>query len=282
VSAEHAEPSPAMEPASTIEAVRRLYRRIATLPGLGPGPRTDAAFTELVRLATTQAPVGTERQVLADPEIRALAPHLQRLCCEAEIELERSWAARIVASRDPGQELRDFPYYDNYRRLTRLEHHTVAGLTIIRPRRVAFVGSGPLPLTSMLLAERHWVQVDNIDVDPDATRRALALTAALKVPRLRFHTADVLDHVDFDDYDVVWLAALVGLDGQYKRRVLAHLFEHLRPGALLLARSAHSLRTLLYPPLPVDDLGGFQPLVVLHPYTDIVNSVVIAQKPGPV
>lgn len=281
MSAEPGEPASMREPASTIEAVRRLYQQIATLPGLAPGPRTDAPFTELVRLVTTPTPVSTQRQVLADPQVQALTPHLQRLCCEAEAELERSWAARIIARHDPGQELRSFPYYDHYRRLTRLEHHLVAGLTA-PPQRVAFIGSGPLPLTSILLAQQYRVQVDNIDIDPDATRRALAVTAALGTHRLQFHTADVLDHASFGGYDTVWLAASVGLDRRHKRQVLAHLSEHLRPGALLLARSAHSLRTLLYPPLPVDDLGNFQPLVVLHPYTDIVNSVVIAQKPGPV
>jgi hypothetical protein len=48
-----------------------LYQQIATLPGLAPSPRTDAPFTELLRLVTSPAPVVTERQVLADPEIRA-------------------------------------------------------------------------------------------------------------------------------------------------------------------------------------------------------------------
>ena len=48
-----------------------MYQQIATLPGLAPSPRTDAPFTEPLRLVTSPAPVGTERQVLADPEVRA-------------------------------------------------------------------------------------------------------------------------------------------------------------------------------------------------------------------
>lgn len=51
-------------------------------------------------------------------------------------------------------------------------------------------------------------------------------------------------------------------------------------GALVIARSAHGLRTLLYPHLPVSLLGGFRPLAAPRPYTDIVNSIVIAEKSG--
>jgi SAM-dependent methyltransferase len=259
--------------------VRRLYRRIAALPDLAPGPLTDAAFTELVRLTTAPSSTDTQRAVLADPNVRALTPHLRRLCGAAEYELERRWATRVVASTDPGVELRAFPYYDNYRRLTRLEYHTVTGLTGARPARVAFVGSGPLPLTSVLLGARYRVRVDNIDIDPAATRSAGQLADALRANRLRFHTADILDHHDFAAYDAVWLAALVGRDDAHKRTVLAHLFDQLRPGTLLLARSAHGLRTLLYPSLTLEDLGDFEPLAVLHPYSEIVNSMVVARKP---
>jgi hypothetical protein len=39
---------------------------------------------------------------------------------------------------------------------------------------------------------------------------------------------------------------------------------------------------LLYPPLELRDLAGFRPLIVLDPYTDVVNSLVIAEKPSEV
>jgi len=51
---------------------------------------------------------------------------------------------------------------------------------------------------------------------------------------------------------------------------------------MVLARSAHSLRTLLYPVLDVGDggPGGLDPVAVLHPHTDVVNSVVLARVPA--
>ncbi|HEX4102664.1 MAG: nicotianamine synthase family protein [Pseudonocardiaceae bacterium] len=85
---------------------------------------------------------------------------------------------------------------------------------------------------------------------------------------------------DVADYDMVCLAVMVGPHPKDKTRVIKHLYRHMKPGALLLARSAHSLRTLLYPPLALSDLAGFRPLVVLNPYTEVVNSLVVAQKPA--
>jgi nicotianamine synthase len=89
----------------------------------------------------------------------------------------------------------------------------------------------------------------------------------------------VLACTDVADYDMVCLAAMVGPHPGDKTRVIKHLYRHMKPGALLVARSAHSLRTLLYRPLALSDLAGFRPLVVLNPHTEVVNSLVVAEKP---
>jgi nicotianamine synthase len=214
------------------------------------------------------------------PDVRRIIPGLRSLCSAGEVELERVWTRRIIASRDPQRELREFPYFANYEQLTRLEHHAMLGVTGRIPRRVLFVGSGPLPLSSLLLASRHGhTKIDNIDIDPEATRLAARLATVLDVSSLRFRCADVLACTDVADYDMVCLAAMVGPHPEDKTRVIKHLYQHMKPGALLLARSAHSLRTLLYAPLALCDLAGFRPLAVLNPYTEVVNSLVVAEKP---
>jgi nicotianamine synthase len=259
----------------------RLHRVLSATPELSPTAPTNAAFEELVALATSTGDDEVEQQILADPHIRRIVPGLRSLCAAGEVELEHAWARRIVASRDPHRELRAFPYFGNYDHLTRLEYHTVLGITGYAPRRMLFVGSGPLPMTSLLLAIRHGHgEIDNIDVDPEAAWLATEVAGALGISGLRFRCADVRACTDVADYDMVCLAALVGSNSDDKSRVMAHLYQHMRPGALLLARSAHSLRTLLYPPLELRDLAGFRPLIVLDPYTDVVNSLVIAEKPG--
>ena len=49
------------------------------------------------------------------------------------------------------------------------------------------------------------------------------------------------------DFDVVFLAALVGIDTCSKLAILKELAKRLKPGTLVVARSAHGLRSVLYP-----------------------------------
>jgi nicotianamine synthase len=259
-----------------------LHRKLSALPTLSPNAQTNALFSELVRLATSPEGDQVAGDVLADPKIRRIASQLRDLCAAGEIELERAWARCIIASHDPQRELRDFPYLTNYEQLTRLEHYGLLALTGGGSRkRMLFVGAGPLPLSSLLLASQHnHAEIDNLDVDPEAAWLAARVADVLRIRSLRFRCADVLSYTDIAGYDTVCLAALVGVNPDVKSRVIKHLYQHMKPGALLLVRSAHSLRTLLYPPLNPSDLAGFRPLAVLHPYTEVVNSLIVAQKPA--
>ena len=266
--------------AAVVEQVVALHDALLARPHLAPEPTTNELFGRLVALAVDPVAARDADAVLGDPTVARLLPSLRRLCADGEFELERSWARRVVAHPDPGAELARFPYHQNYGDLTRLEHHTVAGVTSSPVRRVLFIGSGPLPLTSLLLAEHYGCAVDNLDREPDAVRLGADLAAALGRTGLRFRRGDVLDGrdgYDWERYDLVYLAALAGLDAAAKHDLLEHLGRRLRSGTLVLARSAHSLRGLLYPVLDPDDLPGLRTLAVVHPHTDVVNSVIVAE-----
>lgn len=53
--------------------------------------------------------------------------------------------------------------------------------------------------------------------------------------------------LDLAGFDLVYLAALVGSSQRDKERLLVGVVERMRMGALLVVRTAHSLRGLLYP-----------------------------------
>ena len=267
-------------PSGLLADILALHDALAAEPSLEPGPRTDALFTALVALAVAPRAPQEVDAVLADPRLTERLPDLRARCATGEYALERAWAHRVLAADDPHAALEAFPYLQNYRDLTRIEYHAVAGHAPRAPRRALFVGSGPLPLSALLLA-RHGVQVDAVDIDPEAVELGGRLAAALG-DDVRVAAGDVLDLGDLGAYDLVCVAALVGLDPGEKAAALAHVRTRMRPGALVLARSAHSLRGLLYPVLEVagGDLGGLDPVAVLHPHTDVVNSVVLARVPA--
>lgn len=259
-------------------SVSDLYRELAARDDLRPGPAVDGLFDRLVRLVLA-APAEAVPAVLGDAGIQRLAPGLRALCARGEGELEHAWAERIVAGRPPREELAAFPYLGNYRQLSRMEIGILASALPRGVRSVAFVGSGPLPLSSLYLAGELDASVDNYDRDPVALAAGARVAAALGYGELGFHEADVLD-ADLSGHDVVVLAALVGDTLEAKRAILRHLAGTMRPGAVLLARSARGLRTLLYPPIDRTALDGFEPLTEVHPVNDVINSAILARVGG--
>ena len=259
--------------------IHRIYQTLATAPTLAPSPGVDRLFSDLVRLARADAP-GTVRDVLDDPIVCAIQDNLRRVCSNGEYLLESHWARHVVeCSTDAWGALRAFPYFENYRQLCRLEVGGILSLGLASPKQVLFVGAGPLPLTSMVLAKEHALPVTNVDTDSEACRLASRLAERLGLDGdLDFVHADILDIDDFAGFDLIVLASLVGLARREKTRVLEHLGRHTKPGTLLVLRSAARLRTLLYPRIDLEQLGPFEPLLEIHPHHDVINSVIIARR----
>ena len=176
--------------------------------------------------------------------------------------------------------LRSFPYYDNDVDLCRLEYSTLRAVSQNEPRSIAFIGSGPLPLTSFCLADRlPNSQIHNIDNDPGAIELSSTLTRQLHYKNITFGTENAYGGKSLTEFDVVYLAALVGLEAEEKLRIVRDVAGRMRAGAVLCLRSAHSLRELLYPVIQPSELwnGGIllEPLVDIHPWNHIVNSTLL-------
>ncbi|KAK1280916.1 Nicotianamine synthase [Acorus gramineus] len=271
------------EDKALVNKVFDLYHRISALPSLEPSATVDDLFTRLVRLCIPPIPLDVTALGAPVPTMRA---RLIRLCGEAEGLLESHYASLLSASAaNPLDRLSIFPYYENYLKLSLLEHTILSEHAARAPENVAFVGSGPLPLTSIVLATRHLrgARFHNYDFDAEANEKAARLVRADPdlSARMAFHTVDVMDVAaeELRRYDVVFLAALVGLCREDKVRVIDHLGRHMAPGALLMLRSAHGARAFLYPVVDEADLRGwFDVLSVFHPEDEVVNSVVIARR----
>jgi nicotianamine synthase len=125
-----------------------------------------------------------------------------------------------------------------------------------QPLNIAFIGSGPLPLTSLCMLDIFpAARVHNIDRDLPALTISQSLSERLGyADRMSFACTDVStkrsEHegkTAWHEFDVVFLAALVGTDATSKLAILEDLVKKLRSGALIVARSAKGLRTVLYP-----------------------------------
>lgn len=80
----------------------------------------------------------------------------------------------------------------------------------------------------------------------------------------------------------------MGISQEEKTARIRDVVERMREGSLLVMRSAHSLRKLLYPvvePTALYDVvrGNpdakftLEPLIQVHPWNKVVNSIVVAR-----
>ncbi|KAE9589560.1 hypothetical protein Lal_00000266 [Lupinus albus] len=264
------------------EKVCKLYDQISNLESLKPCKNVDTLFTQLVHTCMPPSPIDVTKLSTNVQEIRT---KLIRLCGEAEGLLESHYSTILGNNsyENPLHYLNIFPYYSNYLKLALLEFTILNQHCTKNPSKIAFVGSGPLPLTSIVLASNHLptTTFHNYDIDPLANSKALRLVSSDHdlSKRMVFHTNNILDVTnDLEDYEVVYLAALVGMDTGEKKRIIDHLAKYMAKGALLMVRSAHGARAFLYPVVNPCDLIGFEVLSVFHPTDEVINSVVIAQK----
>ncbi|KAK8605119.1 hypothetical protein V6N13_082575 [Hibiscus sabdariffa] len=263
-----------------VQKVCELYEQISNLESLKPCKDVDMLFTQLVVTCMPPSTIDVTKLCKTIQDIRS---KLIQLCGEAEGHLESHFSTILGSYENPLHYLNIFPYYSNYLKLSQLEFNILSKHCSNVPTKVAFVGSGPLPLTSIVLASFHLTAttVHNYDIDPSANSKALRLVSSDPdlSRRMFFHTTDIMDVTSaLNDYDVVFLAALVGMDKNAKVRVIDHLAKYMAPGAILMLRSAHGARAFLYPVVDPCDVRGFEVLSVFHPTDEVINSVVIARK----
>jgi len=261
--------------------VCEIYEKISKLEDLNPSSHVNNLFTQLVTICTTPCQIDVSK---FSQNVREITPKLIRLCGKAEGLLENHYSTLIASHENPSNHMKLFPYYSNYLKLSHLEFTMLTPHCTQVPSQLAFVGSGPLPLTSIMLATHYLKQTcfHNYDMDPMANAKAHALVSTDPdlSKRMFFHTDDILNvSTGLKDYNVVFLAALVGIDHEEKAKVIKHLAKFMAPGAILLLRSADGARAFLYPVVdPSSDLKGFEVLSVFHPTDEVINSVIVARK----
>ncbi|KAE9989710.1 hypothetical protein Vi05172_g6826 [Venturia inaequalis] len=215
--------------------------------------------------------------------------------------------ARISAAQTL---LTQFPYHKNYIDLVNLELSNILAalsqqqqeqthsspspaesISTSSPLSIAFIGSGPLPFTSFLFANAlPNAQITNIDLDAHAIDLSSRLSTHLgyttpspstspNPERMTFLTSDATTLSSLDTYDIVFLAALVGLNVSEKTSIIKAVVGRMRQGALLVTRSAVGLRGLLYPVLEYEELEeggvGVEMVVEVRPWNWIVNSTLV-------
>ncbi|EMD95516.1 hypothetical protein COCC4DRAFT_122548 [Bipolaris maydis ATCC 48331] len=275
-----------------VAEIRDIHSRLSELSSLAPSYQVNTLLTRLVNLCVVPYSAEFTAYFFNISGVEQLCDKLRPICSEAEGELEKFHTERMLKELDTIQEaasittiLQSFPYYDNYVDLSRLEASLINAFASSPPTSIAFIGSGPLPLTSLcFLSQYPNAHIHNVDRDATALRLSAALCTKLGFSqRMSFTNEDITQEgpetqVSWTESQVVFLAALVGTDTRSKLEILRDLAARLQPGCLVVARSARGMRSVLYPILQLsEDLQaiGLEMLAELHPWTNVVNSAIV-------
>ena len=255
---------------------------IRSIEHLVPNPISNTLFSGLV-LLVREFPKFSESHVLENVLVQQLRDQVIENCGIAEYYLEAFYANRIIAGEVT---LQQFPYYENYELLMSFEAKCIRGYlgsSLFRHvRKVAFIGSGPLPLSSLEII-RHLpkaVTVVNYDQSAEAVEFGQTIVATQNLShRISFVTSSAQEIEDLGNVDIVYLAALAGGNAAEKKEITDHLYKIMRPFSILVARSSAGLRSFIYQRLTLEDFGRFKGFRHFDPTNKvIINSIAIGMK----
>jgi Nicotianamine synthase protein len=122
------------------------------------------------------------------------------------------------------------------------------------PESIAILGSGAMPETGVWVtgwAQEHGkkVRIHSLEIIPERLEMSKKVYDALcGSDDCTFETGDIKDAPnDLREHDAVYFNAAVGVTTMEKENILLDIVSRMRPGAFVLTRSTHSIKTMAYP-----------------------------------
>ena len=242
----------------TLPAESEQERLSTLLHRIGDGPRAVAekriGFSDLhenvMELENLVARLDQNHES-ASTVLGALTPEMVAGLNDAyrfwQTRFESEFADRLIRGEES---LSDYPFYERFDALIRSE---IALLEGALPQRILFIGSGPLPISAILMHLQTGLPVDCVALDASVvpvSRQVVENCGFGSLVRIQ-GSADA--DYDVSGYDLV----VVGLLARRKKAVLTKLRKRCRPGCEILCRTSHGLRQLIYESASDRDLRGF-------------------------
>ena len=259
------------------ERILEVHRQVAKLDDEailhGPRELIEPPFRALDELASAEVDPSLVPSLREDPELREALAGISRLRRLYGLRLEVEAALEVLGAQRPWDVVRNFVFYENYRRLARTEGEA-AGLK--EGDLVVMLGAGPLPMSLILLAELFGVKGLGIEREgrwaalAKGTIERLGLSGDLAVIRSDHR---LLPHLR--DYRLLIVAALAEPKGE----IFDLLAEHLPPKALISHRLYEKgLRAILYEATPFQSPPALQEVARIPPHPPVNNTVVILRR----
>ncbi|MFV0627256.1 MAG: nicotianamine synthase family protein [Alphaproteobacteria bacterium] len=181
-----------------------------------------------------------------------LAESLRNISYKSEVEMEKFWGKKFSEiSNITYENLKDFWYFKQYENITAQEK-TLIDLCENNIKKIAFVGSGSLPLTAVILdyISKHEYEIDLVDLDIEAIEISKNYCSKISL-NLNFICSDCLE-VDYSKYDLVFVASMIPC----KKQLIEKIYN--QDVQKIIVRDAEKLSQLFYTPVNFEDFGKYQ------------------------
>ncbi|MBW2109234.1 MAG: class I SAM-dependent methyltransferase [Deltaproteobacteria bacterium] len=213
--------------------------------------------------------------ILNDPDIQHELPIIRSYYRRFFRIHETHLAMELLKSTDPWETLKTFPLYSRYVTLVR---NQVKAMDVDPGVRLAFIGSGPVPITLILMSHLYGLASVGLDSSSQAVEVSKnvveCLGLAKEIEIVHGNHCQLKQH----HWDVVLVSALA----EPKARIFQSLREILRErgNGLVIFRTYTGMRAVLYEPVQASDIQGFRIVKVIYPTGRVNNTTIVAQLDG--
>ena len=164
---------------------------------------------------------------------------LNNLYCVWETNLEN----RFVSFLKQGivKHYLDYPLYARFERLIEREVSLLKGF---QPKRLLFIGSGPMPITALCLQHRLGSRIDCLERNLDAVNESKVVMKLLGCQNDINIIHGEGETIDASGYDVV----LVALLAKPKHKILSSIRDSADDNVKIICRTSEGSRTVFYEP----------------------------------
>lgn len=168
---------------------------------------------------------------------------LNDLYCVWETKLENRFVDHL--QQEVVKHFVDYPLYARFERLIEREVSLLEGYV---PKRVLFIGSGPMPITAFCLQHRLEVNIDCLERSPDAIEHSNMVLKKLGFANHIRVLHGFGEQIDASAYDVI----LVALLAKPKKIILENLARTAPKDVRIICRTSEGSRCVFYEPTTLD------------------------------
>ncbi len=195
-----------------------------------PSGHLKAVFRQLDDLIALDIDDRSAEDILSNSRFNSAFDAISTFRSQYTAELEAEQAESILKSRDPWKTLTDFTYLPNYIQLAQTE---CQGAGLKPGDTVLFLGSGPLPLTLIVLCHQHGLNGIGIEQYPERAELSMRVLEKLGLSsQIRIISGNHLMLPLEEMPDLIMVAALA----EPKKEIFDHLASVLPAGTKISHR----------------------------------------------